>query len=262
MIRKLKEEDNQNVMDFLRDEPSINLFIIGDIEAFGYNADFQEIWGEFSDNQELNAILLKFHNSFIPYAKDPFDVHGFAEIIKSYTNEPLLSGKADIVEKFEGIEGIHLGRKQKTFFAECQSGDQLGKTDLPVKQASISDVDRIIQLRSSIDEFVVNEKSRDMLVQAMETKTGRTYYIEEDGKLIACASTTAENTFSAMIVGVCTSPMHRQKGLATAVMQKLIKDVLDEGRILCLFYDNPAAGRIYKRLGFRDIGKWKHVSLA
>lgn len=26
--------------------------------------------------------------------------------------------------------------------------------------------------------------------------------------------------------------------------------------MLCLFYDNPAAGRIYKRIGFRDIGKW------
>ncbi|TKI86654.1 GNAT family N-acetyltransferase, partial [Bacillus cereus] len=29
-----------------------------------------------------------------------------------------------------------------------------------------------------------------------------------------------------------------------------------ESRTLCLFYNNPVAGRIYKRLGFKDIGMW------
>jgi uncharacterized protein len=256
MIRKLVTKDHQQVMNFLADEPSINLFIIGDIEAFGYDSSFQALWGEFSDCGNLVAVLLKYHNSFIPYAKDTFDVHGFTEIIKTYTTNPFMSGKADIVEQFEKIPGIKLGRKQETFFAECRKDTHLGETELPIVKATIKDVDRIIELRSSIDEFVVSDTSRDMLIQSMETNTGRTYFLEENGILTACASTTAENSVSAMIVGVCTSKEHRQKGLATAVLQNLIKDVLDENKILCLFYDNPAAGRIYKRLGFQDIGKW------
>ncbi|MGM0903192.1 MAG: GNAT family N-acetyltransferase [Bacillota bacterium] len=256
MIRKLVAKDHQQVMRFLADEPSINLFIIGDIEAFGYDANFQVLWGEFSDCGDLIAVLLKYHNSFIPYAKSAFDIHGFTEIIKSYTTEPLMSGKADIVEQFEKMPGIKLGRKQETFFAECQTDTHLGKPELPIKKATIYDVDLIIELRSTIDEFVVSDTARDILVQSMESNTGRTYFLEENGSLTACASTTAENSVSAMIVGVCTSKKHRQKGLATAVLQKLIKDVLDENKILCLFYDNPAAGRIYKRLGFQDIGKW------
>ncbi|WP_255265694.1 hypothetical protein [Bacillus cereus] len=32
-----------------------------------------------------------------------------------------------------------------------------------------------------------------MLRQAIETNTGRTYYIEKDGAIIASASTSAEN---------------------------------------------------------------------
>jgi uncharacterized protein len=256
MIRKLTQRDNQGVMDFLSEEPAINLFIIGDIEAFGYDTDFQELWGEFSEDDKLKAVLLRYHNSFIPYAKGEFDVKGFAGIIKLLSIEPVLSGKSVIVEQFEKVEGILLGKKQETHFAECRTASKLGTTLLSVKKASIADVDRIMNLRETIDEFVVNQNGRDMLKQAIETGTGRTYFLENNGTLTACASTAAENSLSAMIVGVCTHKGFRQKGLATAVMQKLFRDVLDEGRTLCLFYDNPSAGRIYKRLGFEDIGKW------
>ncbi|TCN27390.1 GNAT family N-acetyltransferase [Mesobacillus foraminis] len=256
MIRKLTGEDNGKVMDFLSDEPSINLFIIGDIEAFGYDTSFQELWGEFTEDGTLIAVFLRFHNSFIPYAKGSFSVHQFAEIMKLYSDRPVLSGKAAIVEQFERAAGLSLGRKQQTFFAECRTTDHLGSTDLLVEKAAISDVDRIIQLRSTIDEFVVNENAHEMLIQAMESGTGRTFYTEEDGTMTACASTAAENSMSAMVVGVCTHKNYRRKGHATAVMQKLFKDVLEEGRILCLFYDNPDAGRIYKRLGFKEIGMW------
>ncbi|RFU69356.1 GNAT family N-acetyltransferase [Peribacillus saganii] len=256
MIRKLKMEDNEKVMAFLGEEPSINLFIIGDIEAFGYEAGFQQLWAQFDDNGEILAVLLNFYNSFIPYAKNDFDVDGFADIIRSFGDSAALSGKEELVEKFEGLEGLNLGKKQITFFAECRTAEHLGNDDLEVKKADISDIDRIIAIRETIEEFPARPDSRDMLLKAMETNTGRTYYIEENGEMIAIASTTAENSISAMIVGVCSRAEYRKKGLATAVTQKLVSDVLKEGKTLCLFYDNPGAGRIYKRLGFQDIGMW------
>ncbi|MCM3670357.1 GNAT family N-acetyltransferase [Mesobacillus maritimus] len=256
MIRKLTKHDDEIVMSFLGDEPSINLFIIGDLEAFGYETDFQELWGEFTNTGELKAVLLRFHQSFIPYAKGSFDIEKFGEIMKSYSPKPILSGKQEIVEQFESLLEIAPGRKQVTYFAECRTDYNLDTPQLPIQIARITDVDQIMELRSTIDEFSLNDSTRKMLIQAMETKTGRTYYLEESGKFIACASTTAENTMSAMIVGVCTYKNFRQRGLATEILQKMVKDVLNEGKILCLFYDNPAAGRIYKRLGFQDIGMW------
>ncbi|HAQ07488.1 MAG TPA: GNAT family N-acetyltransferase [Bacillus bacterium] len=257
MIRKLKEADNAIVMGFLSEEPSINLFIIGDIEAFGYETEFQDLWGQFNDNSELEAVLLRFHNSFIPYTKgENIDIPAFADIMKGYQEKIFLSGKTEIVAEFEGIKGLALGKKQVTYFAECTSAEHIGETDRQIKIATKSDMDRIINLRSTIEEFAPNPEARKMLMQAIETGTGRTYYIEEDGKMVASASTAAENSVSAMIVGVCTHNDYRRKGLATAVMQKLFQDVMSEGKILCLFYDNPEAGSIYKRLGFKDIGMW------
>ncbi|MFJ7729142.1 GNAT family N-acetyltransferase [Neobacillus sp. NPDC097160] len=258
MIRKLTEKDHQLVLTFLSEEPSINLFIIGDLEVFGYTSEFQEIWAEFDEQNTIKAVLLRFHQSFIPYAKGEFDTEGFVSIMKRYNQPVLLTGKSDIVEKFAAFDDLLLGKKQVTFFAECLTDEFLGAKDhdIAINQATIEDVDQIIKLRESIEEFHVRSDAREIFVQAMESNTARTYYTVDHGIITSCVSTTAENSMSAMIVGVCTRKDYRRQGLATAIMQKLFKDVLDEGKTLCLFYDNPEAGRIYKRLGFKDIGKW------
>lgn len=257
MIRKLTKEDHEVVLDYLSEEPSINLFIIGDIEAFGYDSDFQELWGEFDSEHTLKAVLLRYYKSFIPYSKTEFDVLGIANIIKSYEGPIFLSGKSDLVEKFEEIDGLNLGKKQVTYFAECRSDEQLTKdTSLDVKRAGFEDIERILEIRSTIEEFNMAADAREMITKAMESNTARTFYTEENGVITSCVSTTAENSLSAMIVGVCTLKSHRRLGLASGIMNKLFKEVLAEGKTLCLFYDNPEAGRIYKRLGFVDVGMW------
>lgn len=74
--------------------------------------------------------------------------------------------------------------------------------------------------------------------------------------MVSTASTTAENSLSAMVVGVATLENYKKKGYATKCMLKLCSDLLHEGKELCFFYDNPTTGVIYKRIGFEDIGVW------
>lgn len=257
MIRKLTKDDHEQVLTFLSEEAAINLFIIGDIEAFGYDVDFQELWGQFEENEALQSVLLRFHDSFIPYGKDKFSAADYEAILSP--NKPLkISGKSDIVEKLEDVHGIHLGTKNKMYFCECKDDTALPTTKLhtTIQLATIDDVKRIMKLRSNIEEFPHTEQSEKILRQSLETNTGRTYYIEKKGEIIASASTSAENSLSAMVVGVCTHPDYRGKGYASLILQKMIQDFTQEERTLCLFYNNPAAGRIYKRLGFKDIGTW------
>ncbi|MCR8858500.1 GNAT family N-acetyltransferase [Bacillus pseudomycoides] len=257
MIRKLTKSDHEQVLTFLKEEAALNLFIIGDIEAFGYDADFQELWGISTENGALQSVLLRFHDSFISYGKDDFSAADYEAILATY--QPLkISGKSDIVEKFEDIQDIQLGTKNKMYFCECKDDTALPKTMLhtAIKLATIDDVERIMKLQSNIEEFPQTGQSEKILRQSLETNTGRTYYIEEKGEIIASASTSAENSLSTMVVGVCTHLSHRGRGYASLILQKMIWDFTQEGRTLCLFYNNPAAGRIYKRLGFKDIGTW------
>ncbi|MCG3084185.1 GNAT family N-acetyltransferase [Anoxybacillus sp. LAT_35] len=255
MIRKLNSADHHVVFSFLKQEPSLNLFIIGDIEAFGYEQEFQELWGDFDENGELRAVLLRFYDSYIPYASGEFDIEGFAKIMRHAAQSVRLSGKTELVAKFESL--LSLGKKRVTYFCECNEITfPEAENRYEIKQATIDDVDRILELRNRIAEFSVPPSSRDMLVKSLETNTGRVYYIEEDGRMVSSVATTAENTLSAMVVGVCTDPNDRHKGYASEIMKRVIEDYVRAGKTLCLFYDNPNAGRIYKRLGFYDIGMW------
>ncbi|MED1060179.1 GNAT family N-acetyltransferase [Bacillus mycoides] len=257
MLKKLTQNDHEQVLSFLKEEAAMNLFIIGDIEAFGYDTAFQELWGTFKENGTLKSILLRFHDAFIPYSKEDFVTSDYEALLSVY--KPLkLSGKSTIVERFETAPSIQLGAKNEMYFCECLDDNNLPSTPVQetIKHATLDDVERIMKLRSNIAEFPTANESEKILRQALETNTGRTYYIEKDGAIIASASTSAENSLSAMIVGVCTHPNYRGNGYASLILQKMIQDFTKEGRTLCLFYNNPAAGRIYKRLGFKDIGMW------
>lgn len=208
MIRKLTKDDHEKVLTFLKEEASINLFIIGDIAAFGYDADFQELWGQFEENGALQSVLLRFHDSFIPYGKDNFSAADYEAILSPH--KPLkISGKSDIVEKLEDVQNIHLGTKNKMYFCECKDDTTLPITKLhtTIQLATIDDVKRIMKLRNNIEEFPHTEQSEKILRQSLETNTGRTYYIEKKGKIVASASTSVENSLSGMVVGVCTHPV-------------------------------------------------------
>ncbi|HET7578367.1 MAG TPA: GNAT family N-acetyltransferase [Bacillales bacterium] len=259
MIRKLTEKDHEKVMAFLSDEAAFNLFIIGDIENFGYDSDFQEIWAEFDGEGGIQAVCLRYYQNFLVYAKGDFDAAVFADIMLQGAGPDVVQGKVDVMTRFDQLPGISFGKQRSMFFAELKDTAQLDEPEIPArfKKAGVEDVDRLLGLRSQIAEFTITASSRDSLVRGIESGAGRTFFIEENGEIFASASTTAENTYSAMVVGVATRPDSRRKGYASLCMSALCREVLDEGKTLCLFYDNPEAGTIYKRLGFRDIGMWK-----
>lgn len=256
MIRQLTKQDHDSLFPFLLKEASINLFIIGDIEAFGYDTSFQKLWGEWRNN-ELTAVLLKFYDSYIFYSqdKDNFDVEGFSTLLKQGKQPIQLSGKTELIERFENQSDLYLGAKKITYFAQCDSISSPSFDEVEI--ASIEDISRIIKLEDSIDEFHPSEDRKAMKQKAFETKTGRSFYVEGENKeLLSVASTTAENSQSAMIVGVCTHKDYRNQGLASKVMKALVNEVLKEKNYVCLFYDNPNAGKLYKKIGFKDIGLW------
>ncbi|MGR3765444.1 GNAT family N-acetyltransferase [Rossellomorea sp. NS-SX7] len=257
MIRVLTRADDEQCQQLIQGQPAENLFIIGDIEAFGYEQDFQTIWGDFDENGNLRGILLKYRENFIPYSKGEFDAEGFADIINTCDDFSIMSGLKAVTSKVEPFLTKDYQSKRQLFYAKLDNGYSLSNQELNhVEKASIENLPKLVELLNSIPEFSGGSFTVEKRKHGMENGVARSYYIERDGLYVSSASTTAENSMSAMIVAVCTHPEHKKKGYATECMTKLCRDVLQEGKELCLFYDNPEAGRIYKNIGFEDIGYW------
>lgn len=258
MIRRLHSEDHEICMNFLKKEPAKNLFIIGDIEIYGYDKEFQKLWGEFSKSGDLVAILLKYEENYIPYAEGDFNALGFAQIILADPDFTILSGLSNITEKIVPYLNRDLKENKQLYYTKCTSvNSQASLIDTSnVKKAIPSDVPRIVETLNSIPEFSHTTFTVERKLRELEDGVSRTFFIEQDSKIISIASTAAENSMSAMVVGVATLEDHKKKGYATHCMVKLCTELLQEGKELCLFYENPLAGVIYKRIGFEDIDRW------
>lgn len=256
MIRRLTMNDHEQCFAFLRIKAAENLFIIGDIETYGYDQDFQKVWGEFDSKGELIAVLLKYEENYIPYALGDFDARGFAEIIEEDPNFYMMSGLKEITENIAPFIKKELKRKRQTFYAKCTELQLEGTDTTNVMQANPADAEKLVELLNRVPEFNDSTTTVERKRRELENGSSRSFFIEDDEKFVSTASTTAENTLSAMVVGVATLEGHKNKGYATACMVKLCEQLLTEGKELCLFYDNHDAGEIYKRIGFKDIGFW------
>jgi len=261
MIRKLQQEDHESVMTLIGGKPAENLFIIGDIEAYGYDSSFQEIWGQFR-NDQLIAILLRYDRNYIPFSEQEYDVKGFAEIINRNPERMEISGLKHVIDPLQEYIQRDVRKHSETYYAKC-TGLLYRVDEERIQRASYllpSEYQENIEMLRSIPEFAKGNFSVESRERAEKFKTGRTCIIRnEQGIMVASASTTAENSQSAMVVGVGTRPGFERNGYATLCMERLCSDLLAEGKSLCLFYDNPAAGKIYKRLGFTDIGMWTMI---
>lgn len=127
-----------------------------------------------------------------------------------------------------------------------------------IRALSVADLDAMLQLLLQIEEFSHTyqhpDKARQQLAQELQSGELAVGAFEGD-RLISIAKTSASNSKSAMLTGVATLPDRRGQGCASAVVHRLCLQSFQAGReFLCLFYDNPKAGRIYRRIGFREIG--------
>ena len=257
MIRKLEETDRINVLKYLYKSPSLNIFIIGDIETFGFKQSFQTIYGQFDKSNNYLSVLLFYRENVVFYSHiDQFDT----KWLKIFENHKFdyFSGRKTLLD----LIYPHFSSYKYTelYFAEAREL----KFDMPKniylikKLSNKEDAILLWPLLESITEFGVGKQGIDYFVEGKlnSINMGVTYFITEDNKAISTVATTAETTKNAMIVAVATHSSARKRGLASYLMAHLMKEYFAKNKYLCLFYDNPKAGTIYKRLGFKDTEKW------
>jgi len=267
MIKKLCSDHFDKIMNLVRKEKEWNIFIIGDIISYGFDSPVVQVWGEFDvKDSSIKAVLLQYRKDLLFYTDSPeFDIEGFSNIILNLKFKTF-SGKRSAVLPFS--KKIKFSQRMEQTFSKLSADSNKDMIALSKEEdemvkiiskenlnENLDKIEMLVYLYQSIDEFL-NPSTYDQIMQDVGLGRSRIYYIEEDGIIVSSARTGAELQDMAMVLSVCTMHDYRNKGYASICMKKLCTDLTNEGKSLCLFYNNPAAGRIYKKLGFEELGKW------
>lgn len=260
-IIKCTEKDLDQIMTYVSAEPEFNLFVIGDIENYGLGNDTVDIHVNVVDGK-WDSLILRYIDNYIVYSQNKYyDTAAVANFLKD-AQIGCISGKESIIEPLSPyFESLTL---RVTYLSRLDALNPLDSTlpaGLVLKPLTPQDAKAVINLYLIIEEFAVNYRGREE--QAIEAialnleKGGSGYGIFDNHRLLSVAATSASNSQSAMVIGVATHPGSRKQGLASHVLTHLCDVNLKAGKnFLCLFYDNPEAGAIYRRLGFKEMGQY------
>lgn len=257
-LRVLTEKDEPTLRAWLMRDPLYNLFMIGDLEMMGLGAEDLTFWGQFSPGGELIGAAMRYRVWWCFHTGDGCDRLAFAQLVDAFPNSQGINGHPDQVNPIVArLERYAVRELHASYYCRMPLEIALPPPAWPARWATVADADALAELYATAGRM-----RRDADAVRRHLCEGRRIAVAEDGgRIVSAAMTTVETSSAAMIGGVFTPEPLRNRGYASAAMTHLCAGLLADGKQPCLFYDNPAAGSIYRRLGFEDIGPWHLVFL-
>lgn len=263
-MRKLGESDRARLLEYLSGEPECNIFIIGDIENFGFDDENVEVFAHEREGGGLDSVALRFFANYVVYAAAPdFDAEVLAKFLNSRKHD-LISGKGDVCRALMPyLEGLKL---RETRLAGCREPREfpLEAEGLTMRRMRADEAETLVELFCEIDEFCDSYIEGEMRARRIEEKRAEIergsevcFGVFSGSELVSTAAVAACCSVGGMVVGVATRKGRRGRGLASGVVSAVCRERISAGcRTLAIFYDNPEAAKIYEKIGFVEVGDY------
>ncbi|MGD6794854.1 GNAT family N-acetyltransferase [Metabacillus indicus] len=256
-IKLLKQDQYPQAVAFLDKNHDVNALIAEDLKD-----EQVRVFGQYQD-AELTALLINYPDKmYCCSSVMPADVEAFIPVIQE-TGIRRIFGKQELIESIKRIvkteiESDSVMMKYDNRAAGSISGEVC-------KITSLEDCRRLYRLFIQVEEYKMAGPNEEIFAdeQYESILSGKlsVYYFQENGKMAATAGIYTDHEKTAVIAGVATPPKYRRKGYASKVIARICRDYGDE-RELYLFYNNPDAGEMYKKLGFYEAAKWKVIGIS
>lgn len=258
VVRPLTDADAPAFADLCARHPLRLLTPRLNIETYGFQGPILRSWGAFTADTMV-GLLFRLNNTMIAVDADGSCSSVFSAAIDAE------SAVAGIRGSVEVVSGIQAGMRRYTptdwedsyFMRLLHPPACPAETIALARRARPDDIDMLSALYA--EAGTMYRSRANVAAKLAET---RVFIVEEpalgrrSARIASCALLSPEGNDAALIGGVFTLPAARGKGYAAACVSALSRDVQKDGKLPCLFYENPVAGRIYRRLGFEECGRW------
>lgn len=273
-FQALDDGNRDEVLDFLLRSPEDNVVPLFNIGHFGMDAGDTPFHGYYFGKREksgLTVVGVVFNlGSMFFHALNEDAVSGMAEHIIAEGKSPFFAEgpKAHIERLLVELED-KFDAAPKPMLCERLLLKGRANPDIStsgVRPSRLEDIDTLATLGRAMhrEMFGVEGMTEDSFHELlrMQIETSGAYLREMDGEIVAKAEGTAVRPHAALIGGVYTIPAARGMGHATACVAALCRHLLGTVETIALTAEpgNPAAYRMYMRIGFTKAGDWIAVS--
>jgi GNAT superfamily N-acetyltransferase len=257
-VRRLGRPDVPAMTAFLERDAPNNLFLLANLVQWGISSPYLRYFGAFRQG-ELVGVLMFFRHSAGICWEDADALPLFGAIFQQASVTALSGCRRQIEPWMPFLPPAVPERTLHGVFAVLSPGDLRPWPARGERLATPDDVDTLVELygRNLLFTYQAREEHRRRLLETLEAG-GKIAFIERDGRAVSAARTSAIGHGMAMIGGVVTLPNYRGQGYATACTGLLSQELIASGHTPYLVYNpgDPAASRVYQRLGFQPYDEW------
>jgi predicted GNAT family acetyltransferase len=248
MIYTCTEADRTALLEYCSADRPMNLFIIGDIDLYGFSSSIQTIYADKDDASSICSVYLAHRTNLVINSKKKSIDNEFIKTIVEKHGITDINGDYEVIKQIK-LEGF---TTKKTTIASLTNMRHLCNYD-EVPLLEKTDLEEF-----EIDASVVFGRPGhiDTMKSDYDKGCSHFYGCKAEGKLVSGAMTAAESKSVAMIVSVFTLEAYRGRHYALKTVSRLCADMLAQDKLVCLFFDNPNAAQMYHKIGFVDYGAY------
>lgn len=233
-MRQITGSDMNAILRYLQEHMSDCIYLYIDLQKYGTENPDVQFWCSWK-GESPNTVLMKYYDSFqIFSAYEKWDIE---ETIKLLKEHPVttISGKANMIEELSALlpeyisaYGVIVDEKDYREFEQFRS----------IREARPENAMEIARLMCTDKGFGSNYKVEilaQQLADRIREKVGRSYIMQEDGKIVAHTAIFAENEEIAIESGLVADTAYKSKFYGMIIHEYIKKQLAEEGKKLYAF---------------------------
>lgn len=263
MIRLLTKADKEQVIALLHKDFHHNLYLLGNLEKLGFSHKLSKFWGDFSGDGAgvLRGVINLYMNGWTVYGLPDADWPALGAVVDAHPMKAARlqdnpGGVASLLPFLKTYGCANLVVEELMHLLPAHFRPVSAPNGVQIRPGVLADLPELVEFYGNAGDMARSEQA---VVRPLQDT--RLWLAKENGKILSSALTNAETKHMAMIGGVFTQPGARNRGLSQAVCSALCQDLFSAGLTPVLYWRQPEAGAVYRKLGFHTIGEWRAVWL-